>query len=91
MTDHHQYPPAGTRVRWTSRGKTREGVVSPLGLPVARSAFCAFKRATSWPRDERGNMAAVALVVEVDTINGEPRRRGPRYYRPRAGWLEVAD
>jgi hypothetical protein len=36
-------------------------------------------------------MAAVALVVEVDTINGEPRRRGPRYYRPRAGWLEVAD
>jgi hypothetical protein len=85
-----QYPPVGTRVRWTSQAgghtKTKEGVVRWLARHHARN--CAFSLFENWPR-VGPIYDAIALVVEVDTVNGQPRRSGPRYYRPRAPWLEV--
>jgi hypothetical protein len=101
----HSYPPAGTRVRWTSQAnayrKTKEGVVTEISRDGAflHPSRCAF-REEDWPttgyKVEHAfftayQLAPSALVVEVDTVNGQPRRSGPRYYRPRAEWLEMVD
>lgn len=105
MSRDYQYPPVGTRVRWTSQAqgytKTKEGVVTVQRKEDAqrRPSRFAFHVYESWPKTESVTLAGgffvaerlaeVALVVEVDTINGQPRRSGPRYYRPREEWLEV--
>lgn len=99
MTALTEYPPVGTRVRWTSRGngrqRTKEGLVSTLAWEDAAPALCSFVfwlpfyEAGGETLDQRRGM--VVPVVEVDTVDGQGRRRGPRYYRPRPHWLEVLE
>lgn len=86
------YPLVGTRVRWTNRGKTREGVVVLLDRRDAQSSHLAFRfgEVFGWNRGGPRFKQAVE-VVEVDTINGRPRTRQPMYYHPRPQWLETAE
>lgn len=87
------YPPPGTRVRWTSQAqgyrKAKEGTVRVLRNGEATSYSCAFRQVEvfGWGRAALDEV----IVVEVDKVDGQPRRSGPRFYRPRPEWLEVAE
>jgi hypothetical protein len=94
MSETRQYPPPGTRVRWSSQAqgyrKAKEGVVRVLRNGEASQYACAFRHVEVFGFRDRPALSEV-LVVEVDTVDGQPRTRGPRYYRPRAEWLETVE
>jgi hypothetical protein len=81
-------------VRWSSQGggkrSTKEGVVTTITREDARGGQLAsnLRETFGWPDDPRSRHGWRVAAVEVDTINGQPRTRGPRYYRPRVEWLE---
>lgn len=85
------YPPVGTRVRWTSRGVTREGVIDRLAARVAHPSHCSFNTEAAFGSHPPLSMAIPVVRVDWTSNGGLKGADPPYFYRPRPQWLEVVE